>query len=274
MVALTYQIKPAQKVGFETQTRCLVIEAGISNLTVLLWDNTKNMPEAAEVFNGITNWDDQWEEMLHQSELLNYRNLTTKVFFNTPRFIPVPAVFFTPINASEQIAVIFGEGMHQHSGADLLPGFDMVMAWETPLEIFECLTTHFEMVQFQCLGTLILKSAHTKEEEAIGNIIVSGEQIWIAAWRNHKLLLVKTICLEGPDDLCYELLNICRQWGIPNEKMHWEISGMVNKDSPLWIAPDRFFENFAPSEGGFADSEKIPGHYFAYLCNYLKLDKF
>lgn len=271
MVTLTYHIRPAAGQAFESDTRCLLLEAGSGKLSILLWDKTRGIPEAAEVFSGITDWDEQWEEMMQQSELLGYRSLDTLVFINTVRFIPVPSVFYHPADAVHQLEALFGEAAYQHTGGDIIPFEDMVVAWQAPADLFNRITGHFERVQVKSLASLIIENGSgEKQENGAGHLLVSGKIAWLACWRDGKLLIIKTTGTEQPETLAYHMLNICKQWGIPNDKINWEVSGMVNTDSPLWEAAFRYFEHLQPSDPGQPFGNEIPGHFFAHQVRFLR----
>lgn len=271
MVTLTYHIRPSAGEAFESDTRCLLLEAGTGKLSILLWDKTRGIPEAAEVFSGITDWEEQWDEMMQQSELLGYRALDTLAFLNTDRFLPIPSVFYHPAEAALQLDALFGEAAYQHTGGDIIPSSDMVVAWQAPMELFSRITTHFERVQVKSLPSLIIENgAGASGEGCTGHLHVAAGIAWLAAWRDGNLLIIKTAGTDQPDSLAYHMLNICNQWGIPNEKMHWRVSGMVNADSPLWQAPFRFFEQMQPEDPGQPFGTEIPGHFFAHQILFLR----
>jgi hypothetical protein len=240
---------------------------------ILLWDKTRAIPEAAEVFSGISVWDEDWELILQQSELLGYRNLETIVFLNYPRFLPVPTVFYKPSDAIVQLDALFGEELLLHTGGDILPGLDMVVAWQVPKDVFECLAEHFDAVQFKSVASMMLQNGKALHDAAMvgqGYLLVSGQLVWMAVWRNGQLLIIKSIPADDPENLTYQMLNICSQWGIEKEKIHWKVAGMVNQDSLFWHAADRFFEHFEPDGSGIVFAPDIPGHYFAQQIQFLR----
>lgn len=270
MVTLSYHIRTSGNEAFDAETRCLLLEAGNANLTILLWDKVLQKPAALEFFTGITDWEDQWELMLQQSELLNYKNIETTVLFNTGRCLPIPNVFFDPEGAKAQIVAIFGEKALTFDGADVLTDQNMVISWQVSMEVYHQITRHFAVVKTQSLVAALIQSGWNAEAKGpYGKLIVTGENAWILLWRAKQFLLLKNISILNPDDLAYEMLNACKQWGIENNQVYWDVSGMVNMDAPLWQSPDRFFEHFEPADGGDAIGPEIPGHFFAHLVNYM-----
>lgn len=270
MVALTYHIRPVGNEAFEANSRCLLIEAGGGTLSILLWDKTRATPEAAEVFSGITSWTGDWELMKQQSELLGYRSLETVVFLNFRRFLPIPAVFYQPSDAEIQLNAFFGEEAYLHTGGDILPDLDMVLAWQVPKDIIECLSADFDKIQFKSIASLVLQNGLVLKNDLVeGHLLVSGKWVWLAVWRNGELLIIKNYPAAEPDNLTYQMLNICRQWGIGVEKIQWKVGGMVNQNSQLWYAAGRFFENFNPDDAGVIFGPDVPSHYFAHQIQFL-----
>jgi hypothetical protein len=271
MVTLSYHIRTSGNEAFDAQTRCLLVEAGNANLTILLWDKVLQKPAALELFTNITDWNDQWEHMLQQSELLNYKSIEATVLFNTFRCMPIPNVFFDAGSAKAQMKAVFGEKGQIYDGADVFAEQNMVVSWQVPLEIYRKITGHFLVVKTQSLGAALIQSGWNAEAKSpYGKLVVTGENAWLVLWRAKQLLLLKAISILNPDDLAYEMLNACKQWGIENSQVYWEVSGMVNMDAPLWQSPDRFFEHFEPADGGDAIGPEIPGHFFAHLVNYMR----
>jgi hypothetical protein len=271
MVSLTYHIRSAAKNAFEADSKCLLIEAGIGNLSILLWDKTRAIPEAAEVFSGISDYRDQWEEIMQQSELLGFRSLDTIIFLNYSRFLPYPTVFYKPSDAVVQLETIFGEESLLHTGGDILRELDMIVAWQVPKDSFECMAEHFDAVQFKSLATLMLESGPVLKAESLeGHFLVSGQHVWLAVWRNGQLLVIKSVPAGDADYIAYQMLNICEQWGIPKESIHWRITGMVHQDSPMWDAARRFFLHFHPENTTGVFGTDIPPHFFAHQIQYLR----
>ncbi len=270
MVSLTYQIRPTRLEAFEARSKYLLLEAGMGKLSVLLWDKSRSAPEAAEVFSGIASWEEDWEWIRQQSELLGFKGVEAVAFLNYPRFLPVPQVFYKPSDAIIQMEALFGEAAYLHTGGDILPGMDMVIGWQAPKNVFEDLADHFDSVQFRSVATLLVQNGmDLPEDTTTGHLLVSGTLVWLTVWRHKQLLIVKSIMADDGENIAYQLLNICRQWGIEPGNMHWKVSGLVNADSPLWHAVARFFEHFEPQQAGIAFAADIPAHYFAHQIQFL-----
>jgi hypothetical protein len=248
-----------------------LLEAGSSYLTILLWDRIAGQADAIEHFTGIVDWEEDWELMLQQSALLNYKGLGVTLLVNTARCMPMPQVFFNQVNAKDQLAALFGETGNFYGAADVLDNHDMVICWEVSPEIYRCISNHFMVIQAQSLGAAMVQSGWNQNAVGpYGVFLVTHENAVITAWRGQQFLILKTISIDVPDDLAYQLLNICKQWGIENNKMYWEVSGIVSTDSPRWQIPSQFFDNFNLANTGTAISPEIPEQYFAHLIHFMR----
>ncbi len=269
MVNLSYHIRSSANEGFEANTRKLVIEAGTGHVIVMLWNREQRMVESAEVFTGIQVWPESWGQMVQQSSLLNLRHLETEVFLNSERFLPTPAVLYDPTETDKQISVLFGDEISQSAAADVLMEEGMVIGWQADSEIVETLKGHFQMVQLHPFASLLAKMNNFEDaHENHGVLVVSGHLAWVAVWRKAELLLLRAISANEPDNVAYFLLNACKTWGIEPQKIAWKIGGLVETDSPLWLAAERFYQNFEPMKGSLVKND-IPEHFFGHLTRYL-----
>ena len=249
----------------------MVLEVCGSTLTIMLWNKIEQRPESLEVFSGLENWEDQWDNMVLQSEILNFRNLETYVFFNTRRCLPIPSLFFDEAAARQQLDIVYGEAAGLHFGGDVLAQKHIVVAWEVPLSIYHCVTGHFSLLHVRSLAAAIVElGAAQPSQDAHGRLVVNGTCACMAMWRGEQLLLLKTLAVGEPDDLAYQLLLACKQWGIGQDEIQWKVSGMVHAEAPLWRSPDRFFSHFEPASVSAEMGEEIPGHYFAHLVQYMR----
>lgn len=273
MVTLSFQLQSNNQEGFANSDRILLLQAGQNNLAVLLWDKSTKEIVSIEVFTQIEHWEEEWALILQRSSLLHYKHLEAEVHYLTERGLLIPGVFYNPEFAAEHLAATFGESHHVFAGADIFEDGAFVLAWEIPQEIFDVLSMHFNQIRHKSLAGILLKlGVPNPNAETCGHIVVSSENAWLAVWRSKQLLLLSAISLKVPEEFAYYLLNVCHQWGIDNEKMHWVISGMIRTDAPLWQIPESYFPQFDISAYTYSENAEVPGHFYGYLVEYLKMD--
>jgi hypothetical protein len=272
MVTLSYHLQSENQEGFANSERLLLLQAGQHNLSVILWNRQSEVIVSIEVFTQIEQWEEEWPLILQRSSLLHYKHLEAEIHYTSGRGLMLPGLFYNPALAAEHLAASFGEAHHQFAGSDIFEDGAVVLAWETSHEIYDVLSGHFNQIRHKSLGGILLQlGVPDTSVDACGHILVSPENAWLAVWRGKQLLLLSSIALKDPEEFSYHLLNICHQWGIDNEKMHWVISGMIRTDAPLWQVPEKYFPQFTTSGYAVAEDAEVPGQFYGYIAEYLKL---
>lgn len=264
MVSKSLDIHTASLAPFEPSKRRLLLELAPNALTAVLWDKESNLPLAVEVFNGDITKAGERQVIAEQSRLLAYKDLETVVISAFPNILPVPSFLYTPTAAQEQLNVLFGQNNTLYTGGDVIADHSMVLSWQMPTTVHQFLVNRFKVLQVRHLATQLIHNFKSGEPVK-GNIVVYGSLVWIVLWQNEQLLLAKSVEVAHPDDLSYQLLNICRQFNLEVAQVYWQISGMVQQDSPMWAAVSRFFEQVEEMPVQAQLPEDLPGYYFAHL---------
>lgn len=264
MVSKSLDIHTASLAPFEPSKRRLLLELAPGALTAILWDKDKNLPVAVEVFNGDITKASERQVITEQSRLLAYKDLETLVFSAFPNILPVPSFLYSPTAAQEQLNLLFGQNNQLYTGGDVIAAHSMVLSWQMPATVHQFLVNRFKVLQVKHLVTHLIDNFKLGENVA-GYIVVYGSLVWIVVYQNGQLLLAKSVEVAHPDDLSYQLLNICKQFSLPPAQIFWQIAGMVQSDSPMWAGVSRFFEHVEelPLQGQLP--EDLPGYYFAHL---------
>jgi hypothetical protein len=264
MVSKSIDIHTAGLAPFEPSTRRLVLELAPTALTVFLWDKNINKPIAVEVFNGDIVKAGDRQVILEQSQLLAFKELETLVISAFPNILPIPSVLYSPTLAQGQLNLLFGQNNTLYTGGDVIADLSMVLSWQMPATIHQFLVNRFKILQVKHLVTNLIEK-HNSTINTQGNLVVHGNWVWLVLWQNGKLLITKSIYVEHSDDLSYQLLNICKQFQLDTKQVEWQLSGMVQQESPMWAAVSRFFEQVAEMPAKATVPEDLPGHYFAHL---------
>ncbi len=274
MITLSFNIRSPFTEAFEAETKMLILECTPGSCTVLLWNMEKKEAEAVEVFTDIKDWEKDWESMVSQSSILVFRHLHTKIFYGFSRFLPIPASLFSPSTASLQLKALSGEAPGWHYGADVLVEESMVMYWEAPMVLRKIFSAYFQHWQPNSLASLLI-NLHRQlprmdsSQLATGLFLLSGNEIWVALWRQETLLIIQNYKTDEPVTVSYHMLNICQQWSLLPEQITWYGYGMMDPEAPLWLSVEKFFGSVEPANPGIPFGKGTPVHYFAHLIQYL-----
>lgn len=263
MVSKSFDIHTGSLLPFDAASKKLLVEISPSHTGVILWDKEKDAPEAVEAFSGDMMNEDQWHSMLQQSRLLGYTDLETSILIAHPQMIPVPARFYDFAGAKQQLELFFGNRGEMHTGGDVLEKEEMVVAWQLPKDLFECLRGHFKAFRARHIASLLIGRGQVNDNKA--QVIIYGNLAWVLVWLNGQFKIAKSVTFLQPDDLSWHLLNICRHLEAEPTDIQWEVAGMVEENSPLWQAITRFLDPVTPMAALVPLPGELPAHYFAHV---------
>lgn len=265
MVSKSLDINTGHLLPFEPNTRCLLLELSADTLSVILWDKQRQLPEAVEMFAGCSSDDEDWAQMLQQSRLLNFTELETQLVHTFPRMIPTPSNLYQSQAIAGHMQMMFGKGQHQwFTSGDVLGEQQMVLAWQMPAVWRQRLTMHFSVLQSSHLVSALLKQA-TPAQGAHGHLVIYASMAWVVLRQNTQLLVATSVDIQPVENMVYDLLNICQQFQIAPDKVLWNVSGMVTRNSNLWQIIDRYFGEMQWMPSAVATPQELPSHYFAHL---------
>lgn len=128
----------------------------------------------------------------------------------------------------------------------------------------------FKGSEYWHLYTLVLQSVN---EDQLNNgnvcrIIFYNDKFIAAYFYNRKLQLLQTFTYQTPEDAAYYLLLICRQFGVSQQEMVLNISGLIDEQSALYTELLKYFaevyyEVLPESFGTDNMLEEFPQHYFS-----------
>ena len=248
---------------YEAHTRQLLIEWAATHVHVLLWNKNNNSIEAVESFHGEIADEEDWQIMLGQSRLLPMHDVPVLLLVASARVLPIPVSLYDPERSKEELNLYFGPAMWQHTGADFVELFPMVLAWQMPGQVLQYFRQHFQVITVQHLLNTLLHQPKSSEIE--GCLVVSEKHVQCVVRRNGDLVHAGVIPIVTPDDLAYRLLNICRQHDILFEEISWLISGMIESDSALYNGISQFLQSLNWREPVHALPSQTPVQYFAHL---------
>jgi hypothetical protein len=265
MVSKSFDINVAAIQPFDSSAKKLLIELSSDAVTVILWDRQAKHPDAIESFHGSHRTTADWETMVQQSRLLSLTDLETLVLVGYGNMIPVPASLYDPQLAASQLELFFGNSRDLFTSGDVLKELEMVLAWQIPLEEQNFIVNHFQWVQVKHAVSLLLEH-HQVLSSLEGHILIYANESWILFWQEGEFRLAKPVLFSKPDDLSWHLLNTCRVLEKEPTAINWQVSGMVEEGSSLWLAISKFLDPVIPMQSDIS-MEDVPQHYFAHIFN-------
>lgn len=268
MVAKSIDIGTSALLPYEPASRKLLIEWAPHHLHVLLWNNNTASIEAIESFSGSISDPDDWEQVLGQSRLLPLTNVEAWLVCAGPRMLPVPEHLFDAQRSQEELNLLLGEAAWHTPMADLVPQKDMVLAWQIPDMVIGWLQQHFDVLTPRHIAGELLKKP-VMGEMNLGQIVLAEKQALVMLYQHEQLLFAGMLPVLTADDLAYRLLNICKQYELPAADVHWQVSGMIEKEAGLYTGLEKYLQQIDLWPVPFELSEGVSPHYFAHLYTLL-----
>ena len=83
----------------------------------------------------------------------------------------------------------------------------------------------------------------------------------ISVAMNSKLLLARSFSYSIPEDVIYQLLNVCKQFGLSQQHVKLSLSGLIDKQSALYKEIFQYFIHVGFREATW-NNEDYPAHFF------------
>lgn len=157
--------------------------------------------------------------------------------------------------------IVFDEKVHDWS---------MHNIYRVSKEIHLLCKEKFKGSEYWHLYTLVLQSINEKQLNN-GNtcsVIFYNDKFIVVYFRDRKLQLLQTFTYQTPEDVAYYLLVICKQFGVTQQEMVLNISGLIDAQSALYTELLKYFaevhyEVLPQSFGTDNMLEEFPEHYFS-----------
>lgn len=263
MVAKSIDIQTQDLPPYEQGTHQLLLEWSPSHFHVLLINSQEQQVIAIESFQGLIADADDWQMVVGQSRLLGMQQTPAWLISAGPRVLPIPSGLYHSDRSRQEIELLMGEDGAQHLAADIVPDYSLVMAWQMPAELLQVLRQHFSLLTIRhLLGQLLQQPpAHALD----GQLVAADETVLLLLRSDNQLLYAGAFPMLSHDDTVYRLLNICRQMEVDAQEVHWQLSGTIEMDSPLYTGFERFLKQLTFLPPAFSFPEEAHSHYFSHL---------
>lgn len=271
MVTLTFQQPPHHNGVFEASSRMLIGIVSEQAATFVLWDVSDNNVDACEIFTGIEDWASDWDQLLQKSALLSWKHLQTRILWDMPRYMPIPAGLFQPASAQEQVALVHGPApVAIHHGADVLGSREMVVYWEVPASLQKIMARHFEYWQASSMASVLAGLVPQLDGVPFtAHVVLTAGCTWLVLANHDKPLWIHRLPGQQAPEIVYALLNACALHGVAHEDVYVFTAGPLEPSSNLYTALHEYFTIAAwPELQGASPAERGQA-YFTYLNTWI-----
>ena len=213
------------------------------------------------------------QETIYSDDLLVSTPTEIYCVYNLPESTLVPEKFFRPDIAGELNELVYGDLDKGIVVNEKIPWWELYNVYSVPPEIHDIVQKKFPSGKYWHYYSLQLKSHKmftAKEDAEFIKAIFYADKIIVMVFKKAQLQLVQTFTYLDPKDVAYYLLNCCRQFGLHQEELVLQVSGLIEKKSALHNELLKYFTHvgFENIENTIKITDELrnyPLHYFSSL---------
>lgn len=262
----TIEILPGD---LDPQKTNLICELSETGFTFLLQD------DEAKVISGLSSYPFEADitsgdipgllkNIIADSPVL--RNSFNKVFFSysTPEAVLMPVAIRKMTAEEDIISLMHGEQPASTVFIDQVAEKNIFNHYRIATDIHQFIIKNYPLTGFAHQYSLILKTLPV--EGKILQVIFYRDKIIAILSLDGTLQIIQTFGYTSPQDIIYNLLNICKQFEA--DDVHLRISGMIDPESGLFKEIRKCFRHL--EFDGYESNVQLnggdfPSHYFAHL---------
>ena len=164
--------------------------------------------------------------------------------------------------------VLFGLNVKSSIISEPIAGWQLYNVYAVPEPVHSFLTKKFVTAKYWHQYTLNIQSSKFSEDGKL-RVDIRKDDFTLLATVNNKILLAQTIEYSTPDDVMFFLLRVCNQFGLSQQEVHVELSGLVDQQSALYRQLYQYFLNIEFVYTNWKVSVTVhnenPDHFFTSL---------
>ena len=204
------------------------------------------------------------KDIFSSSAALN--NSFNKVFisYSYPESVLMPASAQNQDVNHDIISLVHGDQPGSSVFSDLLAEKNIHNQYRISTDLHQFIIKHYPLTAFAHQYSLMIKQL--PEENNVLKVIFYRDKIVVMLSINGMLQLIQTFTYASPQDIIYNLLNVCKQFEVEDPLL--SISGMIDPESGLYKEIKKYFRNLeleGHDEKVQLNGADFPKHYFAHL---------
>ncbi len=141
--------------------------------------------------------------------------------------------------------------------------------------ILTWLVHHFPSSAYLHTHTVQIKSVEASFGGGLLRVDIAEKTFTVQAFGNEELLLSKTYAYHAPADIAFYLLKICEVFGLTQEEVALQLSGLVDEQSKLYRELYDYFLHISFLAASWSDTiSGLPAHYFTSLNELIQCELF
>ena len=277
MLKATFDIIPETVRPEDLQNSLLLMEVGEKVFSYVLYNKQQQR------FMGLRQYNldfmpgkpvmEALQEILAGDQILQNHYREAFVIYHYTDSNLLPEKFFHIELNKPVTELVFGNA---HKGlllSEKIPGWNVYNIYRIPREAHALMQQKFAAGKYWHYYTIMLSGIEKETSgEGVIKVIVASDRIVAAVFKNNALQLLQTYTYDTPDDVSWQLLDICKQFDFDNQQVLLKISGLLDEQSILYQELFKYFLKIEwealPGKTSLHEAfEAYPAHYFSPLLN-------
>ena len=248
----------------------ITVEIGSAHVACIVVGGSSNQIEDFEFFelnsSALKNFEESFAYVVIGSRLLDKPYADKKVYFNSDESVLVPSHLFVTENSSDYLDVVFGTNNKTEVFKDDLNNqFQIVNTYRIPKQIREVIEKNLAVVTVEHTYSSILRSMFWVLSSLPPQLIkvqFYKSHLIVAVLVEHRLQYIQSLSFIAPEDVVYNLLNICRQFNLKGALL--QVSGLIDYKSAMYQSLSNYFKNISTEDllVPDLDTSDYPPHFF------------
>lgn len=209
-----------------------------------------------------------WGKLVRVETELPSNPARTHIVYNVKESTLVPDEFYNDDHATEILRLLFGPNQACTTHTISLSGIDARLLYRTPKALDDSLRGIYPGSLFTHAS--IHQVSVWKDFPADLQVVFYPQSIKLALFIHGKLQVIRYLPYQTATDAAYHLLQTGRQYGKDAADLRLRLSGMIEKQSPLFnelysYFPNIQFDDIGPLWKLPENMTAYPEHYFSHL---------
>jgi hypothetical protein len=207
--------------------------------------------------------EDALREFLHTYPSIQQSFYEVLVTFEHPQAVLIPGAVYKTDDSRLLLESMHGHLSQANIISEQLAHWQIYNAYALPKELHDWTTRQFPRSRHQHLYSLFVKNMDVSSGDGTIRLDFRTDDFTVMVAKDSRLLLARSFPYAIPEDVIYELLNICRQFGLSQQDTLLQLSGLIDKQSALYKDIYQYFIHVEFREASWhIPGEEYPAHFF------------
>ena len=208
--------------------------------------------------------------LFHQHVVLTEKFKKSCIIYSVPRSVLIPFTMYNSQKNLEVLNLVHGDmAIGETIMNDLIPGYDLYNTYSLPTVLNNTILHQFPAIRGIHQYTAFLKNGQESEDKL--TVVFYHEKLVTTLFKDGNYQLLNSFFYRTPEDVAYILLNICKQFNVPDIAL--EAGGLIEENSALYKSIFNYFSNVRLMEtsADYTFEEGItqfPLHFFNHLYEF------